>query len=336
MRKFIGFMTVAMSLSSVASTGQSQKFIYDGSQKSVQMNFKTTKTHTEYKTENVPSTCYRQEVVGYSTMCSNQASVGLRDPRFPGPGPVGPHSGYPYPGYGYPGGGYGNRFPSTCWQTPIYQTIPYSCIQTVSTPFEVKDYDVEGNVLLDVTKVNSDLVTTETFTVTMVGDTLSVDVKGPNKFLVVLKKNDVRGNVNGGTRYIDGLLAIELIEAAPVLKSFSMNNIELYNDVLTFNIGPVNKPEYLGFSLYITKQRVLASDPVLFDRTLNESEVTLKASAAGSVVTVDMNKAGIQLPSGKFEITAKAFVTAGGKVINAAAFGTDKMEASRTLIYKIR
>lgn len=321
MKMLAGLFTLALSFSTVASTVDSKTFIYDGSTNSVELVLKAEKTHTEYRTENRQSTCYRQEVVGYSTICSG----GGYGPGYPYPGP-----GYPYP-RPYPGPIGGGRH---CWSQPVYRSVPYSCMQTVRIPFEVKDYDVDARVIVDVTKISPEATAGEKFTVTLNGDSLSFNVAGSKKFFVVKKKQDIRATMNGSVKMIDGLLAAELIEAAPVLNALKMTNIALNDGVLKFDMGPVENRANIGFNLKVVKTKTLGSDTVILDRELLQSEVEVNASSDGAEAGVNVSNLGVELKSGRYLLTAKAFAKFDGNLMNSSQF--EELSASRTLIYRIR
>lgn len=83
---------------------------------------------------------------------------------------------------------------------------------------------------------------------------------------------------------MDGLLAAELIEAAPVLTAIKMTDISIKNDIVNFGIGEVVTTPNLGFSLKIVKVKTFDSDE-----------------------GVNVSKLGIELANGKYGLIAKAF-----------------------------
>ena len=325
MKMLVGLFTVALSFSAVASSVDTKTFVYDGSQNSVELILRAEKTHTEYRTEDQRTTCYRNEVVGHTTICTG----GTYGPGYPRPYP-GPHYPRRGPGYPYPG----PHYPRQCHTQPVIRSVPYSCIQTVRIPFEVKDYDVDARVIIDVTKISPEATSGETFKVTLNGDELSYSVVGSKKFFIVKKKQDVRSTMNGSVKMIDGVLAAELIEAAPVLKAIKMTDISIENDVLNFGIGKVETRANLGFSLKVVKVKTFGSDTVILDRDLATSEVEVTTTAAGSAAGVNVSKLGVELSNGKYSLTAKAFAKFDGKLMNGSDY--EELSASRTLIYKIR
>lgn len=293
MKMLSALVMLVLSMSIFASS-ESKTFYYDGSQDSIEMVLRAEKTHTEYRYEQRHTICYRQDVF-YRTQCHST--------------PQG----------------------TFCRQVPHYRTVSYPCIQTVRIPYEVKDYDVEANVSLDVAR--TEIPAGETFKVTLDGDHISLSAVGSKKFFILLKKQNVRSTMSGSVKFIDASYSAELVEAAPVMKALEMTNISAKNSILSFKMGPVEVRDLIGFRLLVKKAPVLGSDTVLFDRELAASEIQLNAQGAGSVADVNIQKLGVELTSGRHTLTATAFFKHAGTILNASQF--EKTEASRTLIYKL-
>jgi hypothetical protein len=135
-------------------------------------------------------------------------------------------------------------------------------------------------------------------------------------------------------KMIDAFFRLDLIEAQPVIKALTMTNISLKDSILSFTTGPVAVRNVIGFNLNVEKAPLLGSDTVLFNRELAASEIALNSQETSSVATVDLQKLGVKLESGRHTITAKTFFKYQGKILNASQFETT--EASRTLVYKVR
>lgn len=323
MKMLIGLFSLALSAASFASTVDTKSFNYDGSQNSTELVLRAEKTHTEYSVENVPSTCYRQEVVGYRTICTGGGYYG------PGPGP-----GYPYPGpyprpYPYPGPGH-----RSCWQEPIYRSVAYSCIKPVTISREVRDYDVEARVLVDVTKMSQEMTSGERIEVTLKGDELSFNVVGSKKFFAVKRKQDTRSTMAGSVKMIDAVLAVELVEVAPVMKALKISSQKVEDGKLVVKIGQKDASVNLGFSLKVVKKKVLASDKVLFDRELSQNEVEVISTADTSAAGVSLSNLDVKLQDGKFELTTTVFPKFNGTLMNVTQFSP--LPVSKKLVYKAK
>lgn len=293
--KMLSALVMLVLSMSVFASSQSKTFFYDGSQDSIEMVLNAEKTHIEYRYEQRQTICYRQDVF-YTTSC---------------------HSG--------PNG------QRVCQTIPHYRTVSYPCIQTVQVAYEVKDYDVQANVNLDVAR--QAIPAGETFKVTLDGDQISLSAIGSKKFFIILNKQNVQSTMTGSVKLIDAAFSASLVEAAPVVKALEMTNISIKDSILSFKMGPVAVRDLIGFNLLVKKAPVLGSDTVLFDRELASSEIQLNAQGEGSAADVNIQKLGVQLTSGRHTLTATAFFKHAGSILNASQF--EKTEASRTLIYKL-
>ena len=79
MKMLVGLLSLALSFASIASSGETKTFTYDGAQNSVELLLRGEKTHTEYRYETRTTVCYRTEIVGYRTVCTGSG------PGYPGP-----------------------------------------------------------------------------------------------------------------------------------------------------------------------------------------------------------------------------------------------------------
>jgi hypothetical protein len=276
-----------LSISTFAST-ESRTFYYDGSQDSVQMILQAEQTHTEYRYEERHTICYRQETY-YRTICRNT--------------PQG----------------------RVCRREPHYRTVSYPCIQTIRIPYEVKDYDVEANVNLNIA-AHPDLTVGETFKVTLDGDRIFMTASGSKKYFIILNKEEISRTVHGSFKLIKANYSASLVDAAPVVKALQMSHIELDESILSFKMGMVEARNLIGFRLNVAKAPILGSD--------TPNEIQLATDHTSSAASVNLQRLGVELSSGRYTITATAFFKHQGTLLNAAQF--EKTEASRTLIYKIR
>lgn len=308
MKLFAGLLTLALSFASLASSGESRSFVYDGSQNSVELVLRGEETHTEYRYEDRQSICYRTEIVGYRTVCHSS----------PGPGPG--HR--PGPG------------PRQCYRQPIYRQVSYPCMQTVRIPYEVKDFDVDARVVIDVTNLSNAISSGETFTASLKGDTLKFTAKGSKKFVIVLKKQSVRSNLVGAVKYMDAFYAVELVEAAPILKAINVNKVSVKKPLLTFEAG-VNSNPAISYSLKVVKNKTLGSDDVLFNRELASTELNATSNEVVTTAQVNLDNLGVKLSSGKFKFTVKAQYNVDGEVMNLSQF-EGGLDSSKTLSYKLR
>lgn len=313
MKMLVGLMSFALSFASIASSGETKSFIYDGTQNGVELLLRGEKTHTEYRYENRQTTCYRTEIIGYRTVCNGGYG-------YPGPGPR------PFPGpRPYPG-------PTNCYRTPIYGQVAYSCTQTVQIPYEVKDYDVEARVLVDVRNLSRTTTPGETFIVALNGDSLTLTASGSKKFLLIQKKNDLRSMMNGSVKFLDAFYAVEMIEAAPILSAIKTSSIVFANPVFSFNLKDAQN---LAFALKVVKNRRFGSDIIELNRELAAGEVEMRTAEAGAVVSTSIDKLGVNTADAKLTLTGKVSFRTVGTLLNAFQFGNE-LSSEKTIIFNNR
>lgn len=327
MKAFLGLAVLSLSLSTFANTRDSKTIVYDGSQSYFEISLQTEKTHTEYRMEEVPSTCYEQQISGYTTSCIG-GNYRPYPPGYPGNFP----GGYYDPRYRYPQPG--PYFGRSCVQTPIYRSVPYSCMKTVRTSYQVKDYDVDARVTIDVSKV-SELAANEKINVVLSGELLTVSVEGSKKFFIVQNDRALNSQMEGGVKYMDAAYKLEMVEAAPVLDAIKMSKIKIDKGLLKFDLGPVADLNDLAVNLNIEKRKT-GADAVLLNRDLTASELKLTSTRSGTDVEVDVAALGVTLQGGKFDITSKVSFKPRGTLLNRAEFPEKALSTSRTLIYTKR
>lgn len=294
MKLLLATLSLIFAISATASS-ETRTFTYDGSQDSVEFLLRAEETHTEYRYEQRQSICYRQQVY-YRTICEST--------------PRGRH----------------------CRQVPYYRTVSYPCLQTIRIPYEVKDFDVEAKVNISIKNL-SGLAANESFKVHLNGDRVSLSANGSKKFFIILKKSQVKSNIYGRLKMIDGVYSVELVEAAPIVKAISVSSISMARPVLSFKTGVSQVPELIGYHLQVLRSPLVGSDTVLFGRELSSREISLNTQGQNSVVSVNLQDLGIDLGSGRYKLTAKALFKYDGTILNHSQFDT---EGFRTLLYKIR
>lgn len=308
MKMLIGLLAFALSVGAFASTSDSETFVFNGTQNSAELVLRTEKTHTEYRYENYQTTCSRT-VTDYQTVCTSAPRTVCRQT----PNGQVCHT----------------THVRQCHQRPVYRTVWYPCTQTRTIPYEVKDYDVEARVIVDVTKASEAVAAGEAITVTLNGDSLSYSASSSSKkFFVLKKKEDVRSNMNGSVKMLDGVLAVELVEATNIVRAAALDNISVANGIVNV-AAPAQDLNNVSLSLRVEKKKLFGSNPVLIDRELAASEVTVNGNSAG----IDLSKLGVDISDGKFEITVKSAVKLNGVLLNNAQFSSE-LGSSKTITVK--
>src|SRR5687768_11837333 len=71
----IALVLMSVALQVPANSGQTETFVFDGTQMNKQLTLKGEKTHTEYENTTIASTCYRSVIGGYRTECRQIAET---------------------------------------------------------------------------------------------------------------------------------------------------------------------------------------------------------------------------------------------------------------------
>jgi hypothetical protein len=310
MKMLLGLLALALSTASFASSVDTETFVYTGAQNSVELLLKTEKTHTEYRTEPYQTTCSRTETY-YRRVCEGGGvqTICTQTPQ----GRVCRTHGTPM----------------RCYDRPEYRTVWYPCTQTRTVSFEVKDYDVEARIIVDVANASQLATAGESITVKLDGETVSASATGSKQFFILSKKQDVRSAMNNGVKMLDGVVAVELVPAEKILKAVALDNISVANNIVNVNSQNLEERAATTLSLKVVRKKLLGSDPVLFDRELAAAEVAVNGNSAG----IDLSKLGVDISDGKFEITAKSAVKLNGSLLNSSQFG-DALSSSKTVVIK--
>ncbi len=288
------FLSVSFCLTAAS---ESRSIVYNGSQDSFDVLLRGEETHTEYRVEQRRATCSRSVYAGTRTVCS------------------------------------GGR-PRSCRSYPVYRTQYYTCWQSVRIPYEVKDFDVNANIKLLVSKKDLAQTRGETFKLSLKGDNVHLEAVGSRKYLLVLRKNQNRVEVRGSFKFVSHLYAVELVEAAPIVNSLQMSNISIENNVLSTVMGSQMEHNQIAFSLKVSQIHTFGSDPVLFDRELTSDELSFRTLAQMVVLDLQVDRLAINLNNGKFALTTSAFFKDNKRLLNASQF--NPLEVSRKLIYTNR
>jgi len=323
MKLFIGLMSMLLTLSSFASSGENRYFNIDSSIDSVEGILHGEKTHTEYQTRTYRTTCYRTETT-YRTICTNPPRRYPHPPRHPGPRPG------PRPRYAVEPNYYG----PVCQTVPHTRTVAYSCTKTERVPYEVKDYDVEARVSINILNASEFPNMKATISAHLHGDSLYLKATGAKNYFVMLKDRRTNSSMSGGTKFMDVDFDVELIEAAPILATLSLGSMKVENNGLNFEVGKVSGLDQLSIKLKIVQNKLFGSDPTLIDRTLLDHEFDLTSVGNKTQARVDFSRLNLDVRGGKFNITAAIEFKDKNRLLNDVEF--PNLTASRTLTYKAR
>lgn len=319
MKLLLGLMSVLMALSVQANSGETKYFNIDSSIDSVEAILHGEKTHTEYRTRTYADVCYRTETT-YRTICTN---------------PPRPYPPRPYPG---PRPRYleepNYRPGPVCQTVPHTRTVAYSCTKTERVPYQVKDYDVEARVSINVVNAHEFGGARGVVSAHLHGDSLYLKANSFKNYFVMIKDIKSSSQIVNGTKYMDVDYELELLEATPILSTLSLGSLKVQDNGLNFEIGKLADIEHLSFKLKIVQNKLFGSDPTLINRTLMDHEFELTEVGSKTLARVDFSRLNLDVRGGKFNITAAVEFKNKNRLLNESEF--PNLTASRTLTYKAR
>jgi hypothetical protein len=275
----------------------------------------TVVTKTLYRTESRANTCYRTEFDGYYSHCDFFPVVqcyehdrGHRDC----------HTTMIY----------------SCRNEPRYRTVPYTCYDSVSVPYEVTDHSATANFHINVNKSGAKNTDARDCFLhyTMDGESVRANAECSNVLVLSssTKTNQVDRAGNVTFNYEINLTLLDKnTSIAPVANGINAMNME--GHTLTFRVGDLSKNPNFSLNLFVERRHLLKSDETLINRPLtatefsfekiNEQEGVIKVNfdrllsgfndQKKHVIKVDLN---VQLPYGNVLNTTLPALSAHGEL----------------------
>ncbi len=245
-----------------------------------------------------------------------------------------------------PGNGGGDRRPDhprcytdyrrECSQEARYRSEPYTCYDTVSVPYEVKDADTLAHVKVEFDNVPDQAQADDQFTVKLNGRELALYSQGRNELIYFYDKS-VTQKGDGNLIEMDVVYHVRMLPTAQVNAPVSqgLTNLGATEGVVSFNLGQASLPQSLVLNLKI-KEKKTFKDKTLIERDLLPTEYTLVP--AGNTTRVEIQTSRLSMAEamtdGKFEITATARLNVVGSIANPGAVST--LAPSQSITVKIK
>lgn len=281
---------------SVTVSAQTQHITLDGQQNQLQAQLNGAVTRTEYRTEYRETTCSREVLDGYDQVCrwergdtvcrtvGGGQSCGLT-----------------------PTGRVCHDLPSreecyttpdrqVCTSEPRYRTEYYSCTKSISVPYQVKLYDVQNNVVVNV--ANSATLPTglqEVLALTLSNEALSLSgAKTTGKVLISATQSSQELSNNGQLKVIQTIVNISMIDRLAAVGPFIGGVSEITGDINTLQVttGPITDLSAIKIELIAKKDRFLASDKVVIQKVLTMDDMELINQGQRTLVKINFNKLG--------------------------------------------
>ncbi len=297
MKSLFFVLSLVFAVTASASTSESRSVRFDGSAESAVLSLRAEKTHTEYRYEQVPRTCYRNVVVGHRRVC-----------RQPTP-----------------------TQPGQCWSEPIYRTEPYTCWETVRIPYEVFDYYVQAELAINFGALPAGLAANEVVTATLSGDSLTLRSSGTRALIVELAALSQAREMRGNTLMIDASAQLAFHALAPVKAALNMNSVSIKQNVMTYTLGPIADVG-IKHSLKILDNPVLGSSTTLFNGEIGAQVSSEERGAITAMRIAFADVLGRELGRGRYSVTAKASFLEGATILNAHETG--ELSVEKTILYK--
>jgi len=263
------------------SLGQATDLIhFDGRAQVVQEDVTAEVTHTEYRTETVPDTCYRSVFAGYESVCHTERATEVC-----GITPTGRQC---------------NSVPGreVCSQEARYRDEMYSCSREIQVPYQVKDYDVLVHAHVEIPTSADGLNETVRVYANGTGAFLQAH-QTSKKVLIYQSVRNEQVSFSNGLMVINSFITVSFADLVqltnPLLVGMSPLSVEK-GRYLTFTTGQILEPELVAFSLEVTRDRFygLFGKSRLLNRKLTSKEFSVEDNGNSlSRIRIDLRHLGI-------------------------------------------
>lgn len=205
-------------------------------------------------------------------------------------------------------------------------------MRRVTRPFEVHDYYVDTYAQLNFDLQNLDGGVGENFKISMKGEQDKLTLQDSKNYLVLLRNKSRSESFDGAYKTVNLKYDISFASVKKIDEVIGngIKNVSLENGILQFELGKTfNTREFIQ-NLKVYKSRTLSKDILLFDRNLMQNEMDIQIMASNSVITVDLVKLGIQIPSKTRVILTTKFNERGAEILNSSKL---KIQATANWIF---
>jgi hypothetical protein len=198
--------------------------------------------------------------------------------------------------------------------------------------YQVHDYYVNTRAQLSFDYSDVSGGANERFSVTMNGESDSLSVNGSKNYALLLDSKNRSEVRNVGTKNVELNYNVRLVKAKTITQTLGrgIQNVSLRNGILRFSVGKGFNTQDFTQNLKIYRSRRLATDVLLFDRDMTDTEMQVNTNGNSSEVSIDLANLGIQLPSKTRVIMNTAYNLGGAKLLNSNEI---KTEASANWIF---
>jgi hypothetical protein len=299
MKRFIAALALLGALSAYAEDSETIEF--DGTKYSIGVKLNDQEKHTLYQTVAVQSTCYKQELVGYQTVCHTQWQNECHWEYHPVCRPVTQCNNLPPP-------------QQVCWtqnvchneqqyvchqvphqvchQEPQYQTVAYPCTQYVEKPVgEEIDFNVKGDLTMNFNRIDEIPASVERFRGVLNGEKLIVSLQQDSKqYLLYLtqKTSNVQilkpdqGAQSPGEKLVTAVYDVKRVPVAEISSAIQgqISGISLGAGQLSYEAGKVFSTDTIRVHVKMKKDDFW-SDPTVIDADIASSDLVVNDAGSG-------------------------------------------------------
>jgi len=300
----------------MADTSDSKTYWFDGSSDSAFLKLDTEKTRTEYRTVQVPATCYRTT---YRRQCHQQPRQCRQVCRT------------------------NRQGQSVCRQqcSPVRQVCrnvpvrtPYRCYRSEQRAYQVHDYYVDTNATLNFDMDQVSNTPAEELKVKVTGDRVKLKVKNSSANYAILLTGTDRNTVrNGGVKNIDIRYNLKLVPTKIINETIDHKGplATLKNGILTFELGRDFNHRDFNQHLKVYRTRRLATDKKLFDRNLTKNDMQFTRTRNATQISINLGSLGINVPKKVKVVLDTTYNLRGASVLN-----TKDVKTKVSRIYKFK
>jgi hypothetical protein len=307
------FLSLLMLISTVAfaDSVDVKTFNYDGVDNSTSLTLNTEKTRTEWRQERFPDTCYR---VTYRRQCHVQnRTCRTRCDRN------------------------GNNCRRICTGgqrvcRDVAVRTPYTCWRYRDVAYQVHDYDVITNAILNFNSSDVDGGANENFKVRVQGERDGITVKGSGNYAVVLEAKDSSETSRTGLKEITTNYDIKFIKAKRITETLGagIQEVKYRNGTLNFAVGKGFNTQEFVQNLKIYRHKRIGKDVLLLDKDLSDNEMEISVENNRSKVSINLRNLGITLPKKMRVIMNTSYKLGSGVLLNDNV----KTEASANWLFR--
>ena len=293
MKTIIVAALTALSLTAVAQT---QQITLDGNQSQLRAQLNGAVSRTEYRTEYRETTCTREVHDGYDQVCGWEPGETVC--RTVGGGQSCGLT---------PSGRVCHDLPSheechtepsrhVCHNEPRYRTEYYTCTKSVSVPYQVKLYDVQNNVVVNVadsTGLPAGLQEVLALSLSNEAVVLS-SVRTTGKVLISATQSSQEISNNGQLKVIQTVVNVSMIDRLAAVGPFIGGISDITGDINTLQVttGPITNLAAIQIELIAKKDRFLVSDKVVIQKILTVDDMELVNQGQRTLIKINFNKLG--------------------------------------------